>query len=110
MLHFVACSVTLYTVHRIADEGTSDIYNGLDTKAARRTLPSHLHRTATRKIDMILNAAVLSDLRYPPGNNLHDLGDDRKGQWAIRINDQYRICFEWSDSQGASEIQITDYH
>jgi len=97
-------------VSRFADEGTTDVYNGTDTKASRRTLPRELHRLATRKIDMILNATILSDLRHPPGNNLHDLGKNRKGQWAVRINEQYRICFVWTDSQGATEIQITDYH
>lgn len=97
-------------MERIVDEGTSDIYNGQNTKAARKTLPSQLHKIAARKIDMILSAAKVSDLKFPPGNKLHDLSADRQGQWAIRINDQYRICFAWSDALGATDIQITDYH
>lgn len=97
-------------MERFADEATTGICNGQNTKAARRSLSSNLHKVASRKIDMILNAAMLSDLRFPPGNNLHNLSDDRKDQWAIRINDQYRICFSWSDTQGATAIEITDYH
>jgi proteic killer suppression protein len=58
----------------------------------------------------MLNAASLLDtLRVPPGNRLHRLTDERAGQHAIRINDQFRICFRWSDS-GLTEVEIVDYH
>jgi proteic killer suppression protein len=58
----------------------------------------------------MLNAAsVLDDLKTPPGNNLHALKDDREGQHAIRINDQYRICFVWT-AAGPARVEIADYH
>lgn len=64
---------------------------------------------ARRKLDMIANAADLRDLRVPPGNRLEELRGSRAGQHSIRLNDQYRICFVWSDI-GAASIEITDYH
>ena len=96
-------------MERFADQGTKDIYDGNDTKAARRTLPSNLHARAARKIDQLFIASKLSDLRYPPGNHLHDLTGGREGQWAIKIDGQYRICFTWTE-EGAGQIEITDYH
>jgi proteic killer suppression protein len=64
---------------------------------------------AKRKLQMVDAAAQLDDLKVPPGNRLHALTGDRKGQHAIRINDQYRVCFEWRDGN-AYEVEITDYH
>ena len=64
---------------------------------------------AGRKLDMIHAAAVLNDLRLPPGNRLDALAGDRKGQDCIKINDQYRVCFVWRED-GAHEVEITDYH
>jgi toxin HigB-1 len=64
---------------------------------------------AARKLDMLNAAATLNDLRSPPGNRLEALAGDRAGQHSIRINDQYRICFEWTD-QGPANVEITDYH
>jgi proteic killer suppression protein len=62
-----------------------------------------------RKLDM-LNAAVrLQNLRSPPGNRLEALKGDRHGQWSIRINDQWRVCFRWTD-EGPVDVQIVDYH
>jgi proteic killer suppression protein len=63
-----------------------------------------------RKLDMIHAAAVLTDLRVPPGNRLEALLGERKGQHSIRINDQYRICFVWNDNDGAHEVEIADDH
>ena len=65
--------------------------------------------TALRKLDMIAAAAVLADLKAPPGNRLEALKGDRKGQHSIRINGQYRICFRWT-VQGAESVEIVDYH
>ena len=74
-----------------------------------RRLPSDLHRRAFKKL-AILNAAVaLENLKVPPGNALEALRGDRKGQYSIRINDQYRICFQWRDGN-AFEVEIADYH
>lgn len=67
------------------------------------------HAIAQRKFSMIVSAASLLDLRFPPSNNLEKLGGDRKGQHSVRINLQYRICFAWTE-QGAMRIEITDYH
>lgn len=71
--------------------------------------PSKLVRGAVRKLTMIENAVVLDDLRSPPGNRLERLKGNRKGQHSMRINDQWRICFTWTDA-GAEDIEITDYH
>ena len=92
-----------------ADAGTEDIYNGRDTKAARKRCPSQIWAVAWRKLDAIQAAVELGDLRVPPGNELKPLGRDRKGQHSIRINDQYRVCFRWT-SKGAEGVEVTDYH
>jgi proteic killer suppression protein len=92
-----------------ADRGTEDIYNGIDSKTARATLPSNLHKLARRKLDALTFAASIMDLRFPPGNNLEALKDDRKGQHSIRLNEKYRICFTWRDGR-AQDVEIVDYH
>ncbi|WP_176038640.1 type II toxin-antitoxin system RelE/ParE family toxin [Brucella tritici] len=71
--------------------------------------PADLIRTTVRKLTMIDSALILDDLRSPPGNRLEALKGDRKGQHSIRINDQWRICFVWTDA-GAGQIEIVDYH
>jgi len=74
-----------------------------------KTFPPDIQRSALRKLE-ILNAAVsLDDLRVPPGNRLEKLSGDRKGQYSIRINDQYRIIFVWKDGN-AYGVEILDYH
>lgn len=64
---------------------------------------------AVRKLDMLDAAGRIDDLRHPPGNRLEKLHGDRAGQWSIRINDQYRICFNWEDGD-AYNVEIADYH
>jgi proteic killer suppression protein len=91
------------------DQGTEDIFNRRRTKAARRTCPEQLRRTAERRLDQLNAAISLRSLRIPPGNDLEPLGRDRDGQHSIRINDQYRICFVWTEA-GPSRVEITDYH
>jgi proteic killer suppression protein len=72
-------------------------------------LPQNIQRVARKKL-VILDAAIeLNDLRIPPGNRLEVLKGDRKGQHSIRINDQWRVCFVWSDGD-AYDVEITDYH
>lgn len=66
-------------------------------------------RIAARKLLQINTAGALQDLRSPPGNRLEALRGDRAGQWSIRINDQWRICFVWTDA-GPAEVEIVDYH
>ncbi|HET7681204.1 MAG TPA: type II toxin-antitoxin system RelE/ParE family toxin [Xanthobacteraceae bacterium] len=70
---------------------------------------SGMLKVARRKLAMVDAAVKLNDLKSPPGNNLHELTDDRAGQHSIRVNDQYRVCFVWSDD-GVTDVEITDYH
>ena len=96
-------------MERFHDRATADIYHGRRTPGARRALPVFLHGVAQRKLDMVLAATNLLDLRFPPGNGLESLKGGRKGQHSIRIDSQYRICFIWT-KEGADRIEITDYH
>ena len=96
-------------IRSFKNTGTEDIFNGKNTKAVRRTCPQDLWRAATRKLDQLDSVVSLQELRVPPGNHLEALAGDRKGQHSIRINDQYRICFEWADTE-PDQVEITDYH
>jgi toxin HigB-1 len=89
------------------DEATELIWRGKFSK--RIKLPMNLHNLARRKLRMIAAAVTLETLRVPPNNRLEALKGDRKRQWSIRINDQWRICFEWQNGS-AHNIEITDYH
>ena len=91
------------------NQGTEDVYNGVNSRQARKTLPVELRRIALRKIYFLENAVDLEDLRMPPGNHLEVLRGERRGQYAIRINDRYRICFVWSE-MGPKRVEIVDYH
>ena len=91
------------------NQATEDIFNGKNTKQARKTCPMLLWRIATRKLDQLDSVSSLDDLKIPPGNKLEALTGARQGQWSIRINDQYRICFVWTDS-GPDQVEIVDYH
>ena len=72
-------------------------------------LPQNIQQVALRKLRMINNAKGVNDLRIPPANRLEKLSGNREGQHSIRINDQWRICFIWKDSD-AYDVEITDYH
>jgi proteic killer suppression protein len=96
-------------IQSFADHTTRHIFNGTSTKSTRRRLPSALHAAAARKLDLLNAAAALEDLRIPPGNRLEALRGDRAGQHSIRINQQYRICFEWTP-RGPRSVEIVDYH
>lgn len=74
-----------------------------------RKLPQNIQQVAYRKLRMLSNAQTLADLRIPPANRLEKLAGDRGGQYSIRINDQWRICFEWHDGD-AYNVEIVDYH
>jgi toxin HigB-1 len=76
---------------------------------ARKGFPAGLLKITRRKLQMIAAASVLIDLKVPPGNRLEALKGDRKGQHSIRVNDQFRICFIWTDD-GARDVEFTDYH
>ena len=96
-------------IQSFKDAGTEDIFNGENTKAARKICQSSLWKTAARKLDQVDSVTRLSELRIPPNNKLEVLSGDRKGQHSIRINDQYRICFVWTES-GPDQVEIVDYH
>lgn len=72
-------------------------------------LPENIHRVAFRKLKMLHRSITLTDLRIPPGNHLESLDGDRKGQYSIRINDKWRICFVWRNGN-AYDVEIVDYH
>ena len=74
-----------------------------------RTLALHVQEVARRKLKALDAAKTIEDLRMPPGNRLEKLSGDLKGQWSIRINDQWRLCFRW-ESGDAHDVAITDYH
>jgi len=84
---------------------TEAIWNG----TVSRKLPADIQNVARRKLRMIHAAVNIVDLRVPPGNRLEELKGKRKGQHSIRINNQWRICFVWSEGR-ASEVEIVDYH
>lgn len=72
-------------------------------------LPKNIHQRAYKKLLMLNNAASIEDLRLPPSNHLEKLSGDREGQYSIRINDKWRLCFIWREND-AYEIEIVDYH
>jgi proteic killer suppression protein len=74
-----------------------------------RKLPASIQRTAHKRLLMLNAAEAVQDLRTPPGNRLEALSGDRKGQYSLRINDQWRICFVWKDGE-AHGVEIVDYH
>lgn len=87
------------------DAQTQKIYQ----RQVSRKLPPDIQQVALRKLRMINNATSLTDLRVPPANRLEKLSGDRAGQWSIRINNQWRICFTWHESD-AYDVEIVDYH
>ena len=91
-----------------ADDSTRDVWNGVNSKAARR-IPKALWPIVRRKLDQIDAVTKLDDLRVPPGNRLHVLEGNRAGYYAVRVNDQYRIVFRFDD-ENASDVSCTDYH
>ena len=89
-------------------EATRDIYDGKESKQARR-IPQSIWKVAQRKLDMLNVAYSLNDLNSPPANRLEALKGNSKGKYSIRINDQYRIVFEFRD-KNVYEVEIVDYH
>lgn len=85
------------------------MFNGDNTKLARKICPESLWRVAARKLDLLDSVSALEELRIPPGNRLEALSGGRSGQHSIRINDQFRICFIWTE-KGPELIEICDYH
>jgi proteic killer suppression protein len=92
-------------IKSFADKDTEQVFR----RQPVRRLSNDLQRIALRKLRMLNSAKTLRDLRSPPGNRLEQLKGYRTGQYSIRINDQWRICFEWREND-AFEVEITDYH
>lgn len=92
-------------IKTFADKHTAAVFEGYQVKR----LPKEIQNTARRKLKQIDAAAAIESLRIPPGNRLEALRGDRAGQWSIRINDQWRICFRWTDGD-AFDVEIADYH
>lgn len=87
------------------DEETLNVWRG----DFSRRLPNQIQDVARRKLRMLHNAQCIEDLRIPPNNRLEALKGNRAGQWSIRINDQWRVCFVWNEGQ-VSRVEICDYH
>lgn len=92
-------------IRTFADKRTRELY--IRGKAAR--FPADLARRAARKLEYVNLAARLDDLKVPPGNRLHALAGERKGQYSVSINDQWRICFRFIDGD-AYDVEVCDYH
>jgi toxin HigB-1 len=99
----------LSMIQSFRNEATEDVFNGRDSRAAGRLCPVPLWRVAARKLERLDSIEYLNELRVPPGNRLESLRGSRTGQHSIRINDQYRICFIWTDA-GPQDVEIVDYH
>jgi toxin HigB-1 len=96
-------------IQSFKDMGTQDIFDGRNSKLARKKCATELWKIACRKLDQLDSTNRLEDLRKPPGNRLESLTGDRIGQFSIRINDQYRICFVWTEF-GPENVEIVEYH
>ncbi len=92
-------------IKNFADKETEKVYN----QEFSKKLPNSIQKTALRKLIMIDNSSCLEDLKIPPSNRLEQLSGKRKGQYSIRINDQFRICFKESGNH-FYDVEITDYH
>ncbi|WP_049456580.1 type II toxin-antitoxin system RelE/ParE family toxin [Stenotrophomonas maltophilia] len=91
-------------IRTYADKDTEGIAKGRKVKAL-----AQIERQIQRKLVYLNSAVALQDLKAPPGNRLEALKGNRKGQYSIRINDQYRICFTWKDGD-VYDVEVTDYH
>jgi proteic killer suppression protein len=92
-------------IESFADKRTAAIFQGLEV----RGLPREIQGTARRKLKIIDAAPSIESPRVPPGNRLETLKGDCKGEWSIRINDLWRICFRWKDG-AARDVELADYH
>lgn len=99
------CVIIIFMIKSFQNKETEKIFN----RQFSGKLPQNIQRVARKKLVILDAAPRLNDLRIPPGNQLEALKGDRKGQHGIRINDQWRICFKWSDGD-AYDVEITNYH
>ena len=91
------------------DGATEDLFNGVNSKRARKTCPRSIWLVASRKLDLLDSVKSLDELKVSPGNHLESLRGNRRGQYSIRINEEYRICFAWGKN-GPEDVEVTDYH
>lgn len=103
--HITLPVILVSVIQSFADRTTGELWRNLNS----RKLDSRIVRPALRKLRQLNGAAVLDDLRVPPGNRLEALHGDRRGQHSIRVNSQWRICFTWTPA-GPADVQIVDYH
>ena len=90
------------------NQGTFDLFNGIESREAKK-IPSEITKTALKKLDMLNAAEQLDELKVPPGNRLEALKGNLKGYYSIRLNNRWRIIFQW-DNGKVSQVQIIDYH
>jgi toxin HigB-1 len=93
-------------IKTFADKATEEFWR---TGQSKGMPPANLRSVAKRKLTLLDGATTLEDLKSPPGNHLEALAGDRRGQHSIRINDQFRVCFQWKDGD-AYEVEVVDYH
>jgi len=96
-------------IRNFKNKGTEQVNYGLSAQEAFQILPKELHRKARIKLARLGAATSMQDLQEIRGNRFEKLKGERKGQYSIRINDQYRICFKW-EKENAVDVEIVDYH
>jgi toxin HigB-1 len=96
-------------IESFKNQAAEDIFNGINSKAARKACPQILWQVAARKLDQLDSVQSLEELKIPPGNQLENLFGNRKDEYSTRINEQYRICFILGNL-GPCNVEITDYH
>jgi proteic killer suppression protein len=96
-------------IRSFADAATEDLFNGIDSRRARHACPPTLWPVVARKVTQLNRVRDLRELAVPPGNRLAAQKGARRGQFSVRINDQYRVCFRWEDGY-ADDVEVTDYH
>lgn len=96
-------------IRSFVNGATEDLFNGINSRRARRACPPTLWAAVARKLTQLNRVRELRELAVPPENRLEPLRGDRRGQYSIRINDQYRICFRWEEGY-ADNVEVTDYH
>lgn len=96
-------------IRSFKNTATEDVFNDRHSRAARKVCPEQLWNVARRKLMVLDSVAELRHLAIPPANRLEALKGDRNGQHSIRVNDQYRVVFTWTET-GPEDVEITDYH
>jgi toxin HigB-1 len=109
VVYSMDCMLYYVMIQSFRNQVSEDLFNGRNTKAARKGCPEFLWNVLSRKLDQLDSAESLQDLRVPPGNRLEPLSGTREGQYSIRVNEQYRVCFRWTEA-GPSEVEVIDYH